>query len=65
MASLFNLYPNDGLPGPFLIVGCGRTKIGDDEFRESMKKALTESCGLDQEKGDAFARVSVLSPHRI
>ena len=33
MPSLFNLYLNDGLPAPFLIVGCGGSKMRDDEFR--------------------------------
>ncbi|MBW2590488.1 MAG: hypothetical protein JRD71_07195, partial [Deltaproteobacteria bacterium] len=27
--ALFNLYLNDGLPDPFHIVGCGRTKLND------------------------------------
>ncbi|PKN29801.1 MAG: hypothetical protein CVU64_06520 [Deltaproteobacteria bacterium HGW-Deltaproteobacteria-21] len=60
--SLFNLYLNDGLPDPFLIVGCGRTRMGDDEFRERMKKAQTESGGLDQEKWEAFARFLFYRP---
>ncbi|MGM0427664.1 MAG: glucose-6-phosphate dehydrogenase [Thermodesulfobacteriota bacterium] len=63
MPSLFNLYLNEGLPAPFLIVGCGRTKIEDDEFRERMKKALTEKGGLDQKKWEAFA--GLLSYHPI
>jgi glucose-6-phosphate 1-dehydrogenase len=50
MPSFFNLYLNGGLPDPFLIVGCGRTKMSDDEFRERMEKALNESGGLDQKK---------------
>lgn len=53
--SLFNLYLNRGLPDPFLIVGCGRTKMGDDEFRNSMKAALSEGAQLDQRKWEAFA----------
>jgi glucose-6-phosphate 1-dehydrogenase len=53
--SLFNLYLNDGLPDPFLIVGCGRTRMGDDEFRERMKKTLAQSANVDQEKWKAFA----------
>ena len=28
--ALFNLYLNDGLPEPFLIVGCGRTRLEDN-----------------------------------
>ena len=37
---LFNLYINDDLPDPFRIVGCGRTKLDDQQFRGKMEKAL-------------------------
>ena len=30
--ALFNLYLNDGLPDSFRIVGCGRTKLNDQQF---------------------------------
>lgn len=63
LPSLFNLYLNEGLPAPFLIVGCGRSKMGDDEFRERMKKSLSGSGGLDQKKWEAFA--ALLSYHPI
>jgi len=53
--SLFNLYLNKGLPEPFLVVGCGRTKLGDGEFRDRMKGALAENGHLDQKKWEAFA----------
>ncbi len=38
--ALFNLYLNDGLPDPFLIVGCSRTKMSDQDFRNKMEKGL-------------------------
>jgi len=53
--SLFNLYLNKGLPKPFLIVGCGRTEMTDEAFRESMKEALVQNSRVDQEKWEAFA----------
>jgi glucose-6-phosphate 1-dehydrogenase len=53
--SLFNLFLNQGLPDPFLIVGCGRTRIGDDEFRDRMKSALARNGPVDEEKWRAFA----------
>jgi len=53
--SLFNLFLNQGLPDPFLIVGCGRTRIGDDEFRDRMKSALAETDPVDEEKWRSFA----------
>jgi glucose-6-phosphate 1-dehydrogenase len=53
--SLFNLYLNNGLPVPFLIVGSSRTRISDEEFRDLMRKALAESGKLDQGKWEGFA----------
>ncbi len=37
--ALFNLYLNNGLPEPFRIVGCGRTKLNDQQFRAKMENA--------------------------
>jgi glucose-6-phosphate 1-dehydrogenase len=53
--SLFNLYRNKGLPKPFLIVGCGRTKMTDEAFRESMMDALAQDSRIDEGKREAFA----------
>ena len=30
--ALFNLYTRNSLPEPFLVVGCARTKMSDEEF---------------------------------
>ncbi|MDH3973604.1 MAG: glucose-6-phosphate dehydrogenase [Deltaproteobacteria bacterium] len=38
--SLFRLYINGLLPSEFLIVGTGRKDMGNDAFRDKMKKAL-------------------------
>lgn len=54
--ALFNLHLNDGLPDPFRIVGCGRTKLNDLQFRRKMKNALTEKDILDDSKWDAFSQ---------
>jgi glucose-6-phosphate 1-dehydrogenase len=62
LPSLFNLYLNNGLPNPFLIVGCGRTRIGNDEFRERMKKALSESASWDQKKWKDFVGLLFYQP---
>ncbi|UCD78267.1 MAG: glucose-6-phosphate dehydrogenase [Desulfobacterales bacterium] len=54
--ALFNLYLNDGLPQPFQIVGCGRTKLGDLEFRSTMQTAV-ETAGMShQNKWSKFAQ---------
>jgi len=55
--ALFNLYLNDGLPYPFLVVGCARTKLNNGEFRDKMKKALL-SAGIDQDSGwESFSQL--------
>ena len=46
--ALFNLYLNDGLPKPFLVVGCARTRLSDQEFRNKTKSALMTANNLDQ-----------------
>jgi glucose-6-phosphate 1-dehydrogenase len=54
--ALFNLYLNDGLPDPFLIVGCSRTKMSDQNFRNKMEKGLDAAGKLNKAKWEAFAQ---------
>ncbi|MBL7178135.1 MAG: glucose-6-phosphate dehydrogenase [Desulfobacteraceae bacterium] len=54
--ALFSLYLNGGLPDPFLIVGCARTKLSDQDFRDKMKDALINAHSMDQSKWQSFAR---------
>lgn len=53
--ALFNLHLNDGLPQPFQIVGCGRTKWDDLEFRNAMQTAVQIGSRPDLSKWPAFA----------
>jgi len=53
--ALFNLYLNDGLPQPFQIVGCGRTRMDDIEFRNKMESALKDAAMLDRNRWPAFS----------
>jgi glucose-6-phosphate 1-dehydrogenase len=53
--ALFHLYRNQGLPDPFLIVGCGRSRLDDDAFRDKMKTALQTAGSLDVSKWTDFA----------
>ena len=53
--TLFNLYLNDGLPNPFQIVGCGRTKMSDRQFRDRMMKALEAINIINHAKWPSFA----------
>ena len=55
--ALFNLYLNDGLPDPFHIVGCGRTKLNDQRFREKMETALMANGIMNDSKWQAFSDV--------
>ena len=38
--ALFDLYKKGGLPLPFQIMGCGRTRLNDQAFRSKMEEAL-------------------------
>lgn len=53
--ALFSLYLNEGLPETFAIVGCGRTELSDDIFRNQMKQALSNSKHFDRSKWSGFA----------
>ena len=53
--ALFNLYLNNGLPNPFLVVGCARTKLSNQEFRDRMKSALKTANILDDSKWQGFS----------
>jgi glucose-6-phosphate 1-dehydrogenase len=55
--ALFNLYLNEGLPDPFRIVGCGRTKLSDQQFKGKMEKALMEKDILDESKWPFFSEI--------
>ena len=54
--ALYTLSLHNGLPDPFVIVGCSRTGLSDDKFRERMKGALSRNITVDQEKWEAFSR---------
>ncbi len=53
--ALFNLYRSDGMPESFAIVGCGRTKLNDEDFRKKIKNALLAENNLNSEKWHTFA----------
>jgi glucose-6-phosphate 1-dehydrogenase len=55
--ALYSLFLNKALPRPFLIVGCARTVMSDEEFRERMKAALEKAGPLDFSVWSAFASI--------
>jgi len=48
--SLFHMYQNDRLPEAFTIVGCGRTRLNDEQFRNKLATGL-ESANLTDRSG--------------
>ena len=53
--ALFDLYLNSGLPESFQIVGCGRTELDDEGFRNRMESALQNAAVQDSSRWPAFA----------
>lgn len=55
LPALFNLYLCGALPDPFIIIGCARTTLTDQEFRDKMKGAVLNSEGFDSSRWDQFS----------
>jgi glucose-6-phosphate 1-dehydrogenase len=53
--ALYNLYLNDGLPKPFIIVGASRTTLSHGEFREKLKTSYAATENSDLSRWDEFA----------
>ncbi len=56
MPALFNLYKNDGLPESFSIVGCGRTPLDNQGFRERLESGFIPEDRSDRERWQTFAK---------
>jgi glucose-6-phosphate 1-dehydrogenase len=52
--ALYSLYRQNRLPEPFVIVGCSRTIMTDDQYRDKLKAGY-ENIGLDLSDWDAFS----------
>ncbi|MDY7033435.1 MAG: glucose-6-phosphate dehydrogenase [Thermodesulfobacteriota bacterium] len=52
--ALYNLFVYNVLPDPFVIVGCARTKMSDEEFRDKIKKAIIHDNEPDSSKSKDF-----------
>ncbi len=55
LPSLFRLYLEGGLPAPFTIVGCSRTKWDDEKFKARAREAVMASGNLDEARWNSFA----------
>jgi len=55
LPALFSLYQQGGLPAPFTILGCSRTKMSDEDWRAKSKQAVVDSAGFNGPRWDAFS----------
>jgi glucose-6-phosphate 1-dehydrogenase len=55
--ALFDLYLNDGLSDSFAVIGCARTKLSDQQFRDRMKAALQATGTVDVSRWNSFAQL--------
>lgn len=55
MPALFSLHRHRMLPQPFLVLGCGRTKWADDEFRSRMADAVRSAGGWHSAEWQPFS----------
>ena len=53
--AFYNLYLADSLPEPFAVVGCSRTALSHDEFRERLKRAAVKEGKADLARWHGFA----------
>jgi len=53
--ALYNLFLNDGLPSPFVIVGASRTSLSHQEFREKLKASYAKAENADLSRWEEFA----------
>jgi glucose-6-phosphate 1-dehydrogenase len=55
LPALFSLYQQGGLPNRFTILGCSRTKMGDEDWRARAKQAAADSAGFNGARWEAFS----------
>jgi glucose-6-phosphate 1-dehydrogenase len=53
--AIYHLFKKGALPDPFVIIGCSRTEITDQGFRDKIREALSERNDIDMSQWDAFA----------
>jgi glucose-6-phosphate 1-dehydrogenase len=55
LPALFRLYLQGGLPTPFTILGCSRTKMADEDWRARAKAAAVDSGAFDESRWATFS----------
>jgi glucose-6-phosphate 1-dehydrogenase len=54
--SLFHMYQNDRLPKTFAIVGCGRTQLNDEQFRNKLASDMEPANPVDRSTWTEFSK---------
>ena len=55
MPALYNLFLKGALPNPFRILGCSRTDLTDQSFRDRLKSFISNNAEIDLSKWEEFA----------
>ncbi|MFO8001251.1 MAG: glucose-6-phosphate dehydrogenase [Marinilabilia sp.] len=55
--ALADLYKQELLPEKFAVLGLGRTKLSDEEFRQKMKKSIKEFSAKENQCPDQFIKM--------
>ncbi len=53
--AFYSLYLTDSLPEPFAVVGCSRTELSHDDFRESLRQVIARENKVDLARWNGFA----------
>jgi glucose-6-phosphate 1-dehydrogenase len=53
--AFYSMHRNNTLPESFVIVGASRTEMSHDQFRDKLKKAVSEDTGVDASDWESFA----------
>ena len=59
--ALYSLFSRNQLPEPFAVIGCSRTQLTSDQYRDRLKKDLQKN-GQDLTDWDAFASLLYYYP---
>jgi glucose-6-phosphate 1-dehydrogenase len=60
--AFYSLYLTDSLPEPFAVVGCSRTDLSHEKFREKLKQAVNREGEIDLSRWDGFAEKLFYQP---
>jgi glucose-6-phosphate 1-dehydrogenase len=60
--AFYSLYLTDSLPEPFAVVGCSRTDLSHEKFREKLKQAVNREGEIDLCRWDGFAEKLFYQP---